>query len=479
MAYYTLSPEDNKIFESANSDFKKSLQHLQSISTSDSPIILDLNRLQKAWEIAKFWHGATRRVSGELYIYHPLAVFNKMVNDGFIDVDVLAAALLHDTIEDTPYTLAQLLEDFNSNVCNYVDAVTNIKVDDTVGDDLKRLKAQWQTDEHYLEIGRRNPLAFYIKFADRWHNLRTAQRMPPESIQRTVAHTRQFLIPLARKLGCIRMAAELEDACMFALYPKEYSNILTLQTRSLSSSSKTLNRALRFLTEQCKHAADIDQNYELPFPNAIAEELRKNGRNPNLRRPDLFSHCKFRPYVLVHFKIKSPSEEPLNSQFLHIISPLIRDNIFSIENEHTPNNVGDAQVLHVDITDRYCNLLRVVVYTKEYRNTISDCRYERIVRPIPPEKRMHVYTRDGERMTIETGSTVLDFAFALNTEIGARYESARVNGESVSIDYVLKDGDTVVIQKADHYTADLDWFYILETKSARKRLVDFLKRRNT
>ena len=119
----------------------------------------------------------------------------------------------------------------------------------------------------------------------------------------------------------------------------------------------------------------------------------------------------------------------------------------------------------------------MVVYTKDFRNTIIEhCGVKFTPATIlPPKKRIRIFTKDGNPMEIEKGCTVLDFAFVLKTDIGVRYNGAEVNGKPVEMDYVLESGDQVTIIKSDKPTARLDWFKILETKSAVSRLVEWMK----
>lgn len=104
MAYFDLTTEENIVFNSIDDGFKKLEKHINSCYNENTLLVLDINKLRKAWNVAKYWHRDERRKSGELYLYHPLSVCKKMFNDGIMDMDALVAALLHDTIEDTDYS---------------------------------------------------------------------------------------------------------------------------------------------------------------------------------------------------------------------------------------------------------------------------------------------------------------------------------------------------------------------------------------
>jgi len=429
--------------------------------------------------VAKYWHRDERRKSGELYLYHPLAVCKKMFNDGFMDVDALVAAILHDTLEDSDYTEEQMAQDFGQNACELVKAVTKFEATEDPADAMTKKQAQTMTDEHLLQVAKEYPFAAYIKFADRWHNLHTCQKMSEKSILKNVFHTKTVLIPVARKLGCNRMAEELKDSCMLAKYPEAYENISSAQRTFLDNSLKSLNKTINAIRSSCSDNVEIeyaDGRVDLPLPYVVVNEIRKNHKNVNYKRPDLFSFCSYKPYAMVYFKIKEPTNDSLEHQFIHLCKNFIANNTISIESEFRDRNIEDIKVTYVDITDVYHNKFRVV-YTKEFRNTIVE-HYGLKLTPatiLPPEKRIHMFTKDGKRMEIEKGCTVFDFAFVLKTEIGVRYNGAEVNGKPVEMDYIIQPRDQVTIIKSNNPTANLDWFIILETKPAVSRLVEWTK----
>lgn len=481
MAYFDLTIEENMVFNSIDEEFKKLEKHVNSCYNGNTLIVLDTNKLRKAWNVAKYWHRDERRKSGELYLYHPLSVCKKMFNDGIMDMDALVAALLHDTIEDTDYTEEQLAEDFGSNACELVKAVTKFEATEDPTDAMTKKQAQYLTDEHLLQVAKEYPFAAYIKFADRWHNLHTCQKMSEKSIQKNVSHTKTVLIPIARKLGCHKMADELTDSCMLAQYPATHENITKSQKAFVNSSRKSINKTINAIRSSCAdkvNIENIDGRIELPLPYMIADEIRTVYKTANLARQDLFSFYSYRPFAMVYFKISEPTNDSLEHQFLQLCRNLIANSTISVDSEFHNNDIEDINVAYVDISDAYHNKLRVVVYTKDFRNTIIE-HYGVKFTPatiIPPEKRVRIFTKDGNPMEVEKGCTVLDFAFVLKTDIGVRYNGAEVNGKSVEMDYVLQPSDQITIIKSDEHTARLDWFKILETKSAVSRLVEWMKK---
>lgn len=480
MVYYALTAEENAVFTAIDEEFDHFEKHIHS-SYNVGNMVVRTEQLCKAWNAAKYWHRDVRRKSGELYLYHPLSVCMKMFNDGITDEDALIAALLHDTMEDTPYSEEQMVQDFGQNVCELVKAVTKFEATEDPADAMTKKQAQIMTDEHLLQVARDYPFAAYIKFADRWHNLHTCRKMSQKSIQKNVTHTKTVLIPVARKLGCNRIAEELKDACMLAKYPDAYENISNAQKTFVNNSRKSILKTVNAIRTACGDSATIDGSeghIDLPLPYAVVNEIRRKHNNVNFKRPDLFSFCSYRPYAMVYFRIQELTEETPEHQFIRLCKNLIANNTISIESEFRDHDVEDMSVVYVDITDRNHNKLRVVLYQKDFRNTMAEHYGTRLTPAtiLPPEKRIHIFTRDGHRMEIEKGCTALDFAFILQTEIGVCYNGAEVNGAPVEMDHILQPGDQVTVLKGDKPTAQLDWFKILETKPAVSRLVEWMKR---
>lgn len=478
MTYYTLSPEEQCAFNLIDSEFNSFISKVKSTMIGKNAIIIDIDFLRKAYEIARYWHRDKKRKSGELYLYHPLAVCKKMYDDGFVDKDALAAALLHDTVEDTGYTPEMIENDFNNNVRIYVEIVTKLEPSEDSLDGITKTQAQILTDEHYIEVGIKHPLALYIKFADRYHNLHTCGQMSEKSIKKNVAHTKSILIPLARRIGCNLIADQLEDACMLAMYPDNYKNIHCHLKAFATSSQKHITRTLRDIAIHCEGKAMVDTDFTLPYPSVVFEEIKSDHINHhvNMGRRDLFSFYRYKPYAEAFFLLPEATNEPLCSQFLHIVNELLTRGKFTIISESETDGIA-----YVDILDTYNNKIRFAVCSvdkyRSYFNGITDSKIEKLYSGslLPCDKRIRILTRNGDPFDIEKDATVLDFAFILNINIGAYYIGAEVNGKTVDMDYVLRQGDQVTVLKGDEPTARVSWFRILKSAIATNRLIAFLE----
>src|SRR5258708_28813184 len=181
----------------------------------------DLSLLQKAYEVAELRHADQMRRSGDPYITHPLAVANILAELG-MDTTTLVAALLHDTVEDTGYSLEQLTTDFGTEVSHLVDGVTKL---DKVN---LGAAAEAETSRKMIIAMARDPRVLVIKVADRLHNMRTMRFLPPEKQAKKAKETLEVIAPLAHRLGMATVKWELEDLAFAILHPKKYDEIVRL-----------------------------------------------------------------------------------------------------------------------------------------------------------------------------------------------------------------------------------------------------------
>ncbi len=181
----------------------------------------DLSQLQRAYDVAEERHASQRRKSGDPYITHPLAVATILAELG-MDTTTLIAALLHDTVEDTGYTLEQLTSEFGEEVAHLVDGVT--KLDKVVLGNA----AEAETIRKMIIAMARDPRVLVIKVADRLHNMRTMRFLPPEKQARKARETLEVIAPLAHRLGMATVKWELEDLSFAILHPKKYEEIVRL-----------------------------------------------------------------------------------------------------------------------------------------------------------------------------------------------------------------------------------------------------------
>lgn len=470
-----------QLFHTADTEFEIFLSKIRNAPSNGSGRDISLSSLQKAYETAKACHGYKVRQTGELYLYHPVAVCRKLFYDGCRDTDVLVAALLHDTVEESGYTLDYLEADFGSSVRAYVEAVTRL---DTPTDPLSVTNGKQTQILTDGTVSDKTMAALYIKFADRYHNLQTGSRLREDIRRRTVSHTRSVLIPLARQIGCPFMADQLEDACFQSLQPAWHENVSRQLATYDALSRKNVQKILREISAFCKDTAEIDTTFSRPYPGKVITEIRdaNPGVSVDFTRGDLFSFYRYKPYAETICRILSPTKEPLCRQFLHLVQGLLAKAGLDMDPTKSYEIPGDTPMARVVLTDTYKNEIRVTVCSATAPVARGGLFIDRPFGKLhsgsvlPRDKRVRVYTRNGDPMEIERGATVLDLAFLINTELGGRYAGAEVNGSPAEMDYVLRQNDRVTILKGDRLTARVAWFGVLETKSARARLINLFNR---
>src|SRR4249920_393264 len=207
----------------------------------------DLGLIERAYRTAEELHGSQMRKSGDPYITHPLAVATILADIGMTE-PTLVAALLHDTVEDTPYTLEQVRQDFGDEVAQLVDGVT--KLDKVKYGD----SAQAETIRKMIVAMSRDIRVLVIKLADRLHNMRTLRYVPQASQERTARETLDIYAPLAHRLGMNTIKWELEDLAFATLHPKMYDEIVRLVAERAPSRDQFLNQVIEEVERDLKEA---------------------------------------------------------------------------------------------------------------------------------------------------------------------------------------------------------------------------------
>ncbi len=483
MNYCLLNSEENIIFKSVDEKFYRLYDKIQVYAVNNEKTISDCQIIKKAYEMAKYLHRDVKRKSGEMYIWHPYRVFEKLFNHGIIDINILCASLLHDTVEDTEYTLERINNDFNSDIKIYVEMLTKIEPSTDITDGLTKKEAQFMTDEQYIEIGQNNPSAMLIKFADRWDNLHTCTHMSEQSIKKNIAHTKSILIPIAKKIGCFSFAEELEDSCFLASKPDLYKNISASLKNYFDSSKKQINKTISEIVKLFEGEIVVNPNFITPYPYVVYNDIKKTFKGEIQTKKNLFSFYQYKPYVFLKLEIPDIMKEKIYSYFVVNVLPKLQSKNISVTGEGSYISYDNYSIVYWHAEDYYYNHFRFLVgkksdYDALYRGN-PDINHTKIyIGSIRDEgKKVQIYTKDGNPFTVEKGATVLDYAFIINTMMGACYKEAYVNGNKVELDYVLQNKDQVYIVKDKVVKASVSWFRYLETKTARNRLISFIEKK--
>jgi GTP diphosphokinase / guanosine-3',5'-bis(diphosphate) 3'-diphosphatase len=452
--------------------------------------------LERAFEVAARAHAGQKRKSGDPYITHPVAVAAILAELGMTP-PTLAAALLHDTVEDTDYTLDQLRKDFGDEVTMLVDGVTKLdKV--TYGD-----AAQAETVRKMVVAMSRDIRVLVIKLADRLHNARTWRYVPQASAERKARETLEIYAPLAHRLGMNTIKWELEDLSFATMYPKVYDEIVRLvaeraparedylaQVREVVSADLRSAKIKASVTGRPKHyysvyqkmivrGRDFAEIYDLVGVRVLVESVRDcyavlgalHARwNPVPGRfKDYIAMPKFNMYQSLHTTVIGPEGKPVEIQIrTHQMHRRAEYGVAAHwKYKDDPNRSGgrEADAGAGDMT-WLRQLLDWQRETADPGEFLDSLRFEISAQEV------YVFTPKGDVVALPADSTPVDFAYAVHTEVGHRCMGARVNGRLVPLESTLDNGDVIEIftSKADGAGPSRDWITFVRSPRARNKI---------
>ncbi|OLF13684.1 GTP pyrophosphokinase [Actinophytocola xinjiangensis] len=454
----------------------------------------DLALLQHAYDVAEEAHRDQRRKSGDPYITHPLAVATILAELG-MDTITLVAALLHDTIEDTEYSLKNLHDDFGEEVARLVDGVTKL--------DKVQLgsAAEAETIRKMVIAMARDPRVLVIKLADRLHNMRTMRFLPPEKQAKKARETLEVLAPLAHRLGMATVKWELEDLAFAILQPKKYDEIVRLVATRAPSRDTYLHKVTEELTthlEQSRINAkvegrpkhyysinqkmivrgrDFDDIHDLVGVRLLVQDVRDcyaaMGVVHALWQPmpgrfkDYIAQPRFGVYQSLHTTVIGPEGKPLEVQIrTYDMHNTAEYGIAAHWRYKETRGTHEGHAVEVDEMAWMRQLLDWQREAADPGEFLESLRYDLAAREI------FVFTPKGDVHTLPAGSTPVDFAYAVHTEVGHRCIGARVNGRLVALERKLENGDVVEIftSKAEGAGPSRDWLAFAASPRARAKI---------
>ncbi len=464
----------------------------------------DLTSVERAYKIAEHHHRGQKRLSGDLYITHPLAVASILAELGMTP-PTLCAALLHDTVEDTSYTLAQLTKDFGDEVGALVDGVT--KLDKVKYGD----SAQAETIRKMLVAMAKDIRVLVIKLADRLHNMRTLRYLRKEKQERVASETLEIYAPLAHRLGMNTVKWELEDLAFATLHPKVYDEIVRLVAERAPARDEFLDTVIDQVQEDLrsskikatvtgrpKHYYSIYQKmivrgreftdiYDLVGIRVLTESVRDcyavlgvlHARwNPVPGRfKDFIAMPKFNMYQSLHTTVIGPGGKPVELQIrTHSMHRRADYGVAAHwkykENGHAGVDT-DRKLVSPDTGSGDMPWVRQLMdwqrETEDPGEFLDSLRFE------INSSEVYVFTPRGEVVALPTGSSPVDFAYAIHTEVGHRCIGARVNGRLVPLESELEHGDVVEIFTSKAQTAgpSRDWLTFVKSPRARNKIRQF------
>jgi guanosine-3',5'-bis(diphosphate) 3'-pyrophosphohydrolase len=454
----------------------------------------DLTLLQQAYDVAEERHAGQRRKSGDPYITHPLSVATILAELG-MDTTTLVAALLHDTVEDTGYALDDLAKDFGEEVAHLVDGVTKL-------DKVKLgAAAEAETIRKMVVAMARDPRVLVIKLSDRLHNMRTMRFLPPEKQARKARETLEVFAPLAHRLGMAGVKWELEDLAFALLHPKKYDEIVRLVADRAPSRDTYLRQVIDEVNAQLDGARisakvegrpkqyysiyrkmivkgkDFDDIHDLVGVRILVDDVRDcyaaMGMVHALWQPmpgrfkDYVAQPRFGVYQSLHTTVIGPDGKPLEVQIrTHDMHRTAEYGIAAHWRYKETRGTHNGQAVEVDEMAWMRQLLDWQREAADPGEFLESLRYDLATREI------FVFTPKGDVVTLPSGSTPVDFAYAVHTEVGHRCIGSRVNGRLVALERKLENGEVVEIftSKAGGAGPSQDWLSFVASPRAKAKI---------
>jgi GTP pyrophosphokinase len=452
----------------------------------------DVALVEKAFSIAEQAHSSQLRKSGEPYISHPVAVAQILADLG-IGATTIAAALLHDTVEDTPYSIEKLRSDFGEEVSMLVDGVTK----------LDRIKfgdsAQAETVRKMVVAMSKDIRVLVIKLADRLHNARTWKYVSEQSAKRKAQETLEIYAPLAHRLGISTLKLELEDLSFEILYPKVYEEIVNLVTQRTPMREQYLDEVIGAIESDLKserikgkvagrpkqyysiyqkmvvRGREFDEIYDLVGIRVLVGSVRDcyavlgaiHARwNPVPGRfKDYIAMPKFNLYQSLHTTVIGPSGRAVEIQIR--TSEMDQRAQYGVAAHWMyKEQAGKSQATTQDDLLWLKHLSDWQAETKDPGEFLDALRFE------IGAKEVYVFTPKGKVVGLPTGATAVDFAYAVHTEVGHKTIGAKVNGRITPLDSVLSSGDVVEVltSKSVDASPSKDWLNFVASPRARAKI---------
>lgn len=456
----------------------------------------DLDIVNRAFEFASKAHAGHKRLSGDPYITHPLAVAT-ILADLEQDVLTIAAAILHDVVEDAGISREELKAAFGEEITKMVEGVTKLSQLTFISREVRQAE---NFRKMFVAMGEDFRIII-IKLADRLHNMQTLKYLPQAKRKETALETREIFAPLAHRLGMWRLKWELEDLAFFNLEPEKYQEIKTkvAESRGVRESyiQEFINQAMSLLkkvgieceiTGRPKHFYSIyrkmvDQNlefdeiYDLIAVRIIVETIKECYAVLGLvhaawkpipgRFKDYVAMPKSNGYQSLHTTVIGPAGKPVEVQIrtkeMHRIAE------YGIA-AHWRYKEG---VTDKTLDQKMAWFRRML----EWQSELADAKdfMESLKTDLFVDE-VFVFTPKGDVFGLPIGATPIDFAYRVHTEVGHRAVGARVNGRIVPLDYALHNGDIVEILTAKKDNPSLDWLRFVKTAAARVKIRNWHKK---
>lgn len=486
--------------EQENKKIAKQYKELLRISYRDLSDE-DKKLIRQAFDVAVDAHKEQRRKSGEAYIFHPIAVAKIVASEIGLDATSIAAALLHDVVEDTEYTLVDIEQMFGDTVARIVDGLTKIsslKKDKDISLQAENFRKMLLTLNDDVRV-------IIIKIADRLHNMQTMDSMRSDKQVKIASETLYIYAPLAHRIGLYNIKTELEDLGLKYTEPEVYKDILEKIKESKEEQDAYIKRFSDKIREgldkeglnyqiqgrpksifsirrkMIKQNISFDEVYDkfavrIVYKSDIANEkfiawkiytVVTDFYRPNpIRLRDWISQPKSTGYEALHITVVGPDsrwvEVQIRSERMHEIA----EKGYAAHYKYKNNSEKEDQGL-----DGWLNRLQEALENSESNavDFVEEFKLNLYA------KEIFVFTPQGDLKSLPKGATALDFGFSVHTEIGLKTRGARVNGKLVPLSHELKSGDQVEIITSNNSKPSSSWLDYATTARARAKIKSALR----
>ncbi|MCX8030089.1 MAG: bifunctional (p)ppGpp synthetase/guanosine-3',5'-bis(diphosphate) 3'-pyrophosphohydrolase [Thermodesulfovibrionales bacterium] len=453
----------------------------------------NIDRIRRAYVFSREAHCAQKRIEGSPYIHHPLAVAN-ILADMHLDSITIAAGLLHDTIEDTDMSLNDIKDMFGNEVAFLVEAVTKLS------------KVEFKTkEEAQAENFRKMFLAMskdvrviLIKFADRLHNMRTIEYLPEERQKNIAKETLEIYAPLANRLGINWLKIEFEDLCFKVLMPELFKELkekvakyVEVHERYFDDVKESISQRLKESGIEAKIKSRVKNVYSI-YNKILKQKITFEQIYDVIGFriiTDTVPHCyeilsiihSLWPHIPGRFKdfISLPKKNMYESLHTTVIGPLGYQMEFQIRTQEMDLIAEEGIAAHWRYKEKD-NLdsknARFIAWLRDLIKEVSDAKefLEAVKVEVTPET-IYVFTPKGDIKELPIGSTSIDFAYSIHTEVGNKCIGAKVNGRIVPLRQKLNSGDVVEIITSASQTPSKDWLKYVVTQRAKSKIKQWIR----
>ena len=458
--------------------------------------------IEKAYDIAEKLHKGQFRRSGEPYLIHPVNVAYILADMG-MDEDTIIGGLLHDVVEDTDYTREDLIKDFNEEIANLVDGVTklgNIKYESKEEIQAENFRKMFLAMSKDIRV-------LVIKLADRLHNMRTLEFMPPHKQQEKATETLEIYAPLAARLGIFTIKFELEDISLKYLHPKEYKDLVVQISQMKTKRETIINNVISEIKEslddmgftyeiygRAKHyysiykkmmiqQKNLDEIFDLIAIRIIVDSVKDCYAVLGIvhtmwtpipgRFKDYIAMPKPNMYQSIHTTVIGENGDPFEIQIrtreMHHVAEY---GIAAHWKYKEGKNSGESSKDEIKLA-WLRQSLELEKDSDDPKDFLENVKMDLFA------SQVFVFTPQSKVLELPNGSTPLDFAFKIHSEIGYKCVGAKVSGKMVPIDYVLQNGDIVeIVTSSNSSGPSMDWLNIAKSSNARNKIRAYLKREN-